>query len=107
VLYSILGLFGLGVWSFMKDYNQVSTDAEIDKRLASMGAQFVAAGASYYDKHLKKNIALRDLIGDDTYTALGNENYMIRQKSMPLTARKSFFLEKLEEIKKAQELETQ
>ncbi|XP_016993832.2 transmembrane protein 177 [Drosophila takahashii] len=107
VLYSILGLFGLGIWSFMKDYNQVATDAEIDKRLASMGAQFVAAGAGYYDKHLKKNIALRDLIGDDTYTALGNENYMLRQKSMPLTARKSFFLEKLEELKKAQESEAQ
>ncbi|KAH8254930.1 hypothetical protein KR026_011148 [Drosophila bipectinata] len=103
VLYSILGLFGVGMWSFMKDFNQVSTDADIDKTLASMGPKFVAAGVSYYDKHLKKNIALRDLIGDDTYTALGNENYMLRQKSMPLTARKSFFLEKLEELKKTPE----
>ncbi|KAH8254031.1 hypothetical protein KR032_008094 [Drosophila birchii] len=107
VLYSILGLFGSGIWCFMKDYNQVATDAEIDKKLATMGPQFVAAGASFYDKHLKKNIALRELIGDDTYTALGNENYMVRQKSMPLTARKSFFLEKLEELKKAQTPETQ
>lgn len=107
MLYSILGLFGLGLWSFMKDYNQVSTDAEIDQRLATMGPQLVAAGASFYDKHLKKNIALRELIGNDVYTALGNENYMIRQKSMPLTARKSFFLEKLEELKKAQQPETE
>lgn len=91
------------MWSFMKDFNQVSTDADIDKTLASMGPKFIAAGASYYDKHLKKNIALRDLIGDDTYTALGNENYLLRQKSMPLTARKSFFLEKLEELKKTPE----
>ncbi|KAH8402421.1 hypothetical protein KR009_011881 [Drosophila setifemur] len=103
VLYSILGLFGVGIWSFMKDFNQVSTDAEIDKKLATLGPQFVAAGASFYDKHLKKNIALRDLIGDDTYTALGNENYMLRQKGMPLTARKSFFREKLAELNKAQE----
>ncbi|EDW91081.1 transmembrane protein 177 [Drosophila yakuba] len=107
VLYSILGLFGLGIWSFMKDYNQVSMDAEIDQRLASMGPQFVEAGASFYDKHLKKNIALRELIGNDIYTALGNENFMIRQKSMPLTARKSFFLERLEELKKAQQPETE
>lgn len=106
-MYSILGLFGTGIWSFMKDYNQVATDAEIDKKLATMGPQFVAAGASYYDKHLKKNIALRDLIGDDTYTALGNENYMLRQKSMPLTARRSFFLERLAELNKVQEPETQ
>ncbi|BFG04325.1 transmembrane protein 177 [Drosophila madeirensis] len=102
VLYSILGLFGVGSWTFMKDFNQVATDAEIDKKLATLGPQFVASGASFYDKHLKKNIALRELIGDDTYTALGNENYMLRQKSMPLTARKLFFLEKLQELQKAQ-----
>lgn len=100
-MYSILGLFGLGSWSFMKDFNQVSTDAEIDKKLASLGPQFVAAGFSYYDKHLKKNIALRNLIGDDTYTALGNENYLLRQKSMPLTARRSFFEEKWRDLQNA------
>lgn len=100
-MYSILGLFGLGSWSFMKDFNQVSTDAEIDKKLASLGPQFVAAGYIYYDKHLKKNIALRNLIGDDTYTALGNENYLLRQKSMPLTARRSFFEEKWRDLQNA------
>lgn len=100
-MYSILGLFGLGSWSFMKDFNQVSNDAEIDKKLASLGPQFVAAGFSYYDKHLKKNIALRNLIGDDTYTALGNENYLLRQKSMPLTARRSFFEEKWHDLQNA------
>ncbi|XP_068144817.1 transmembrane protein 177 [Drosophila tropicalis] len=102
VLYSILGLFGLGSWTFMKDYNQVATDASIDKKLASLGPQFVAAGVSYYDKQLKKNMALRSLIGDSTYTALGNENYMLRQKSMPLTARKSFFAERWQELQEAQ-----
>ncbi|XP_064537917.1 transmembrane protein 177 [Drosophila montana] len=103
VLYTILGLFGVGSWCFMKDVNQVVTDAEIDKKLATLGPQFVAAGISYYDKHLKKNIALRNLIGDNTYTALGNENYMLRQKSMPLTARKSFFEDKWQELQNQQE----
>ncbi|EDW09589.1 transmembrane protein 177 isoform X1 [Drosophila mojavensis] len=98
VMYNILGLFGLGSWSFMKDFNQVTDDATIDKQLATLGPEFVAAGISYYDKHLKKNIALRNLIGDDTYTAMGNENYMLRQKSMPLTARKSFFEEKWQQM---------
>lgn len=106
-MYSILGLFGLGSWSFMKDFNQVSTDADIDKKLASLGPQFVTAGFSYYDKHLKKNIALRNLIGDDTYTALGNENYLLRQKSMPLTARKSFFEEKWKELQSAAQTTTE
>ncbi|XP_034476769.1 transmembrane protein 177 [Drosophila innubila] len=102
VLYSILGLFGIGSWSFMKDFNQVTTDADIDKKLATLGPQFVAAGVTYYDKHLKKNMALRHLIGDNTYTALGNENYLLRQKSMPLTARKSFFENKWEELQSTQ-----
>ncbi|XP_062131340.1 LOW QUALITY PROTEIN: transmembrane protein 177 [Drosophila sulfurigaster albostrigata] len=102
VMYGILGLFGIGSWSFMKDFNQVTTDADIDKKLAALGPQFVAAGISYYDKQLKKNIALRHLIGDDTYTALGNENFLLRQKTMPLTARKSFFEQKWKELQNAQ-----
>ncbi|XP_017467468.1 PREDICTED: transmembrane protein 177 [Rhagoletis zephyria] len=103
VMYSILGLFGFGTWSFMKDFNQVSYDTEIDKQLCSLGPKFVEAGASYYDKLLKKNMALRELIGDDTYTAKGNENYFIRQKSLPLTIHKSYFEEKLRELRQSSE----
>lgn len=99
VMYTILGLFGVGSWSFMKDFNQVSYDTEIDKKLCSLGPQFVEAGASYYGKLLKKNMALRELIGDNTYTARGNVNYFIRQKSLPLTVHKSYFEEKLQELR--------
>lgn len=95
VMYSILGLFGVGSWCFLKDYNQVLMDSAIDKELATKGPQFVQAGVSYYDKQLKKNKALRNLLKDDTYTANGNINYLLRQKSLPLTIRKSFFEEKL------------
>uniref|UniRef100_A0A1A9WQF2 Transmembrane protein 177 n=1 Tax=Glossina brevipalpis TaxID=37001 RepID=A0A1A9WQF2_9MUSC len=93
VMYTILGSFGYGSWSFMKDYTQVTSDAEIDKKLSSLGSEFVTAGISFYDKQLKKNIALRELMGDDTYTAKGNVNYLLRQKSLPLTIRKSYFEE--------------
>uniref|UniRef100_A0A0A1XRX6 Transmembrane protein 177 n=1 Tax=Zeugodacus cucurbitae TaxID=28588 RepID=A0A0A1XRX6_ZEUCU len=99
VMYTILGLFGVGSWSFMKDFNQVRYDTEIDKKLCSLGPQFVEAGASYYGKLLKKNMALRELIGDDTYTARGNVNYFLRQKSLPLTVHKSYFEEKLQELR--------
>ena len=71
-MYALLGGFGFGTWSFLKDFNQVSYDADIDKKLADMGPELVNAGVRYYDKILKKNIALRSLIGDDTYTAKGN-----------------------------------
>ncbi|XP_073828751.1 transmembrane protein 177-like [Musca autumnalis] len=97
VMYTILGLFGIGTWCFMKDFNQVTLDTEIDKELSSKGERFVQAGLSYYDKLLKKNIALRNLLKDDTFTANGNVNYLLRQKSLPLTIRRSFFEEKLQE----------
>lgn len=57
-----------------------------------------AVGVSFYEKLLKKNIALRNLIGGNIYTALGNENFFLRQKSLPLTIRKSFFEMKRKEF---------
>ncbi|XP_075156514.1 transmembrane protein 177 [Haematobia irritans] len=97
VMYSILGLFGFGSWCFLKDYSQVSIDADIDKELSTKGPKFVQAGISFYDKQLKKNIALRNLLNDDTFTVKGNINYFLRQESLPLTIRKSYFESKLEE----------
>lgn len=105
VMYAILGLFGLGSWSFMKDYNQVLYDTSIDKQLSALGPEFVDAGRRFYDKLLKKNIALRALIGDDTYTAKGNENFYLRQKNLPLTIHKAFFEEELRKLKGEQQEE--
>lgn len=99
MMYTILGLFGVGSWSFMKDYNQISYDTQIDKKLSELGPEFVDAGVRFYDKLLKKNMALRALIGDDTYTAKGNENFYVRQKSLPLTIHKAFFEEEWKKLK--------
>lgn len=69
--------------------------------MASFGKGFIEAGYRFYDKLLKKNIAIRELTGDNSeYTALGNENFYLRQKRLPLTMRKTFFQQKLEELKK-------
>lgn len=95
ILYTIMGFFGLGLWSFLKDYSQVQYDKSIDEKLAELGEKFVKAGNSYYEKVLLKNMALRELIGDDTYTTKGNINYFIRNKSLPITHRKQFFNDKL------------
>lgn len=99
VMYSILGMFGFGSWSFMKDYNQVLYDTSIDKQLSALGPEFVDAGIRFYDKLLKKNMALRALTGDDTYTAKGNENFYLRQKCLPLTIHKAFFEEEWKKLK--------
>ncbi|XP_065369912.1 transmembrane protein 177 [Calliphora vicina] len=96
-LYFILGLFGLGSWSFMKDYNQVTCDAEIDKKLSSISPKLTEAGIAFYEKQLKKNIALKEIGKDNSFTAKGNINYFLRQKSLPLTVRKSFFENKYKE----------
>lgn len=100
-MYSILGLFGLGSWSFMKDYNQVVCDTDIDKKLSSINPKYTRAGINFYDKQLKKNMALKDLLNDNTFTAKGNLNYILRQKSLPLTVRKSFFEHKQKEYEAA------
>ncbi|XP_055839299.1 transmembrane protein 177 [Episyrphus balteatus] len=99
MMYTFLGLFGVGSWSFMKDYNQVLYDTSSDKKLSALGPEFVDAGVRYYDKLLKKNMALRALIGDDTYTSKGNENFYLRQKSLPLTIHKAFFEEEWKKLK--------
>lgn len=67
-------------------------ETSVDRKLAALGQDMVDAGARFYDKILKKNIAMRKLTGDNYYTAGGNINYMLRQKAVPLTNRKDFFV---------------
>lgn len=54
---------------------------------------------------LQKNIAIRKHADDSTYTALGNENFMLRHKKLPLTLRKAFFEMKLKEYEQEQNKE--
>lgn len=76
-------------------------DAGVDKELCDVGPEFMDAGVRFYDKLLRKNIAIRNLIGDQCYTAKGNEHSLLRQKTLPLTIRKSYFEMRLDELAKA------
>lgn len=79
----------------------MSYDGDTDETLASLGPGFISAGERFYDKLLKKNIACRELTGDNSeFTALGNENYLVRRKRLPLTIRKAYFELKNEELQK-------
>lgn len=100
-LYAILSVFGFGLYSFMKDFTQVHYETYVDKILADIAPEFIDTGIAFYDKLLKKNVALRNLSGENIYTASGNENYMLRQKSLPLTIRKAFFEMKKKELEEA------
>lgn len=76
-------------------------DGGTDEELASYGPGFLEAGLGFYDKQLKKNMAIRELTGDNSeYTALGNENFILRNKRLPLTIRKVYFETLLEEHNK-------
>lgn len=62
------------------------------------------AGIRYYEKVLNRNIAIRELSGLDLYTGKGNEYPgILRQSSLPLTTRKMFLEQSLEEIRKNEE----
>lgn len=97
-MYILIGLFGYGFYSFLTDTTQVSIDGSTDEKLASLGKNFVESGIRFYDKLLKMNIAIRDLTGDSTYSAGGNENFILRTKRLPLTFRKAYFEARLREI---------
>ncbi|XP_058835736.1 transmembrane protein 177 [Topomyia yanbarensis] len=92
MLYAICGTFGYGLYSFSMDMSEMHFETTVDKRLAELGPDVADAGARFYDKILKKNIAMRKLTGDNYYTAKGNINYLLRQKAAPLTLRKAFFV---------------
>jgi hypothetical protein len=87
-LYMIAGFFIYGIHSLAQDFCQVkvnwvqtfyycvifqvSLDGEIDEKLATLTKEFLEAGVRFYEKLLKKNIAIRELSGDDSeFTAMG------------------------------------
>jgi hypothetical protein len=104
MLYTLAGMFTTGIYWTVKDATQIYVDRTIDEHLAGLGLTFLASGVCFYDKLIKKNMAIRELTGDDQYTAKGNHNHLLRTMTKPLTERKAFFEEKfkkaLEEEKK-------
>lgn len=61
----------------------------------------IEAGIRFYEKLLNKNIAMRELSGKDLYSVKGNEySGILRMDVYPLTTRKLFFENALEELRK-------
>lgn len=92
--YTIVGLFGLGAYFLMKDMTEVYYETNVDKKLCELGPDFIESGVIFYDKLLKRNQALRELMGSEgerKYSKLGNENFFLRQPRVALMHRKLFF----------------
>lgn len=93
-MYGLVTTFGYGLYSFLTDFTQVQYDIKLDKKLSELGPEMVEGGKEFYEKTLQRNRALRELMGRSGhkhYTALGNENFFIRQKRLPLLVRKQYF----------------
>lgn len=102
VLYALASVLAAGQYFVLKDFTQQYFEKEVDKELAEKNAIFVEGGRETYGKLMARNVALRELMGNagkKAYTALGNEQTLIRQKHVPLSERRLFFDEALKEMK--------
>ncbi|KAJ8933534.1 hypothetical protein NQ314_013947 [Rhamnusium bicolor] len=98
IIYSLISLFGLGTYAMSKDMTQLYYEEKIDRQLKQTNILFAEGGKEYYNKLLERNQAFRKLLGREgerLYSTLGNENYLFRNKHIPLVQRKSFFEEPL------------
>lgn len=101
VMYSFIAIFGFGIYSFLTDYTQMRYDIKVDKKLSEKDPILIEGGKEFYEKTILRNIALRSLmgrLGEKYYTVLGNENFFLRQKRMPLLVRKEYFESKIKEV---------
>lgn len=105
ILYSILGMFGTGTYFLLKDMTEVHYETETDKTLCELGPEYIESGKIFYEKLLKRNQALRELMGSEgerKYSKLGNENFGLRQPRLALVHRHQYFEQKLKELSAAQ-----
>lgn len=106
LMYSIVGFFSIGTYFLFKDMTEVSYETQVDRKLCELGPEYIESGILFYDKLLKRNQALRELMGKEgerKYSKMGNENFGIRQPRLVLTHRKLFFEQQLKESQKGDE----
>ncbi|XP_066147967.1 transmembrane protein 177 [Euwallacea fornicatus] len=95
--YGLVGLFSFGYYIMIKDLTQNYYEKKIDLELKELSPIFAEGGREFYTKILERNKALRILMGkegESVYTALGNDNFFLRNKHLPIVQRKAFFEEK-------------
>lgn len=66
----------------------------------------IEGGIGFYDKQLKRNIAIRKISSKDLYTAKGDAKYLVRIREKPLSLRKAYFEKKREALNKKDEQPT-
>lgn len=93
-MYGLVSLLSFGNYFLCKDAIEHYYEEAIDEELKKTSPIFVEGGKEYYSNIIKRNIALRELMGKEgrnLYSPSGNVNYLFRQKHIPLVDRKGFF----------------
>ncbi|XP_049807347.1 transmembrane protein 177 isoform X1 [Schistocerca nitens] len=106
VVYSVLAIFGVGLWAVLKDVTSTHYEKKCDEEVSSLSETYAKGGLEFYSKILQRNIALRSLLGKKgkkLYSVSGNRQYFIRQKSLPLINRKLFLENQLAALQKRTE----
>lgn len=94
-------LIALMLWLAYKDNVSCQLDNSIDESISKLGLNYIEGGKEFYEKLLQRHCAERSLLGDQgkkVFNANGNEEYFLRQRSLPLTHRKEFFEKKFKNI---------
>ena len=77
----------------LKDGYNRYIDKELDRRAANIKPDYAAGGVEYYDKLMRRNVALRDLQGEkgrSLYTGKGEFiQGILRHKSATITDRRN------------------
>ncbi|XP_050303972.1 transmembrane protein 177 [Anthonomus grandis grandis] len=94
--YCLIAFVNTANYVMLKDLTQHIYEEKIDKELKELSPIFAEGGKQFYTQILERNKALRVLMGKEgeaKYTVLGNENFLIRTKHLPLVQRKAYFEE--------------
>lgn len=89
-----LGLGSFATWFQLRDSLNTYFEGQVDKQLAKLGPDYVEGGKEFYAKLLKRNMAIRRLMGSEgkrKFNSHGDEINFMRQKRIPLSQRKKFF----------------
>lgn len=100
IFYVLGGTLAIGQYFLFNDYTQTYFEKKVDQELKEKNKIFIEGGKETYGKMMARNVALRELLGSagkKLYTALGNENTLLRQKHLPLSDRRLFFENALKE----------
>ena len=94
-MYGIIGSLYAFLYLTIADTYYCNRDNRVDRKTAHLNAVYARGGVEYYEKTLKRNTALRALIGDGgakLYTVYGNPMHMWRQPHVSPTTRRDNLL---------------